>query len=61
MTPESKEWRYRYEERLGILSEGGEVTTEMLLLARKEADQWLKQRQEIEHKKPNDNRNLSQC
>lgn len=39
------EWRYRYEERLGILMDGrpGDPTPDEKILARKEANQWLSQ------------------
>ena len=36
------EWFYRYEERLGILTDGKRPpTTQEMLIARREANQWL--------------------
>lgn len=36
------EFRYRYEERLGILAQGGPETFEQIQIAMEEARDWLK-------------------
>lgn len=35
------EWDYRYIERLGILTDGGEVTPEIRAMAKQEADEAI--------------------
>lgn len=42
------EWKYRFEERLGILCQGAEPTPTERVIATKEANDWLKQIEGIE-------------
>lgn len=43
---QSEEYRYRYEERLGILCGSEEPTEAQIKMARDEADQWVKEQSE---------------
>lgn len=40
-----EEWKYRYEERLGILCGSAEPTPEQILIAKEEADADLRDRE----------------
>lgn len=42
------EFRYRYEERLGILTEGVPETFEQIQIAMEEAREWLKTEETLE-------------
>lgn len=42
MTQDQQEWNYRYSERLGILCGSDTPTENQKVLARTEADRWLK-------------------
>jgi hypothetical protein len=50
-----QEYRYRYDERLGILCGKDEPTDEQIKIAKSEADEWLKL-EEWRNKDENTNR-----
>lgn len=48
MTPDQvTEWRYRYNERLGILCSDNRPTPEQVEIAQKEAQEWLAEQDSV--------------